>query len=212
MSAFFHEELHRGRELLDRLRAFAITICGAGALGGQIAESLARTGCGRIKLIDHDRIEERNLSTQPYQRADIGAFKASILAHSLYRALGTRVQAECKTLDARTVARLLGGSALVVDAFDNSVSRGWVHDWCARTDTPCIHAGLADAYGEVVWNAVYRVPSAVQDDICDYPLARNLVLLTTAVACEAILSFIATAQQRSYSITLDDFAIRPWAD
>ena len=31
-------------------------------------------------------MEERNLSTQPYYRSDIGAFKAKILANALYRA------------------------------------------------------------------------------------------------------------------------------
>jgi hypothetical protein len=38
----------------------------------------------------------------------------------------------------------------------------------------------------IVWNPIYRVPSPANDDVCDYPLARNLVMLTVAVACEVI--------------------------
>jgi hypothetical protein len=39
------------------------------------------------------------------------------------------------------------------------------------------------------------VPSADQDDTCDYPPARNRVLLTTATARAVIRAFIATARQ-----------------
>lgn len=208
MSAFFHEERHRGRDFLARSKDFPVTLCGAGALGAHIAEGLARAGFGRLRLIDHDRVEERNLSTQPYQRADVGGYKASILAHMLYRAVGTQVDAQPRTLDEGTVPKLLKASPLVVDAFDNSISRGIVARWCAETRTPCLHAGLGPDYGEVLWNAVYRVPSAAWDDSCDYPLARNLVTLTAAVACEAVIRFVANGQQQSYTITLKDLAIR----
>jgi hypothetical protein len=60
----------------------------------------------------------------------------------------------------------------------------------------------------VIWNEAYRVPSDAQDDICDYPLARNLVILTVAVASEAIVSFMATGEQRNFTITLKDLAVR----
>jgi molybdopterin/thiamine biosynthesis adenylyltransferase len=43
-----------------------VTVCGAGALGANITENLARSGAGSLVVIDRDRIEERNLSTQPY--------------------------------------------------------------------------------------------------------------------------------------------------
>jgi molybdopterin/thiamine biosynthesis adenylyltransferase len=207
MSIFLHEEYQRGSELLARMRDFPVTLCGVGALGANIAEGLARSGFGRLALIDHDRVEERNLSTQPYQRADVGVHKAKTLANNLYRAVGTQIEARIKTLDSGNVARLLRHSALVVDTFDNSTSRSLVTHWCADTQTPCLHAGLGDDYGEVLWNAVYRVPSATQDDICDYPLARNLAILTATVACEAIVAFVADGTQRSYTLTLRDLSI-----
>ncbi|MEZ5581992.1 MAG: ThiF family adenylyltransferase [Candidatus Competibacteraceae bacterium] len=209
MSIFFHEELYRGREVLERVKTVGVTICGAGALGANIAENLARTGFGQLTVIDHDRVEERNLSTQPYQRADIGAYKATLLANSLYRAVGAPVQARRKKLDENNVAQFLKDSFLVIDMFDNSRSRRIVAEQCVRTNTPCLHAGLSSAYAEVIWNAVYRVPSATHDDLCDYPLARNLVLLTVAVTCEAILHFMVSGEQRNYSITLKDLSIQP---
>jgi hypothetical protein len=44
--------------------------------------------------------------------------------------------------------------------------------------------------------------------VCDYPLARNLVMLTVAVASELALRFITAGEQHSRSITLGDFAVR----
>jgi hypothetical protein len=75
-------------------------------------------------------------------------------------------------------------------------------------DISCLHAGLSADYAEVIWNEVYRVPSEVNDEVCDYPLARNLVMLTVAVACEVIVSFVATAQKRNFTITQKDLTVQ----
>lgn len=208
MSIFFHEQLYRTDAVMAKLKEFPVTLCGAGALGANLAENLARSGFSKLKVIDCDRIEERNLSTQPYYRSDVGAFKAKILANNLYRAIGTKVEAETKELTTTNVNLLLANSGLIVDAFDNSTSRQAVKDYANRTGIPCLHAGLAADYAEVIWNDVYRVPSDVNDDVCDYPLARNLVMLTVAVACEAIVAFIATNEQRNFTITLKDLSVQ----
>ena len=210
MSIFFHETLHRTAEVVDRMHTTPVTICGAGALGANIAESLARAGFQRFTLIDDDRVEERNLSTQPYQRGDIGALKARMMANMLYRAVGAQVDARTERLTDASVHKLLNNSTLVVDTFDNSPSRHLVKAWCAETGTPCLHAGLADGYAEVIWNDLYRVHSPANDDICDYPLARNLVTLTVSVACETLINFVATGEEHCYTITLADFAVRPF--
>ncbi|MGB3534274.1 MAG: ThiF family adenylyltransferase [Microcoleaceae cyanobacterium] len=208
MSIFFHEQLYRSAETLNQFKQFPVTICGAGALGANLTENLARSGFATLKVIDCDRIEERNLSTQPYYRSDIGAYKAKILANSLYRAIAVKVIPETKRLTDSNTQQLLKGSKLVIDAFDNSISRQAVKEYCQQANLPCLHVGLASDYAEVMWNAIYRVPSAVNDDVCDYPLARNLVMLTVAVATEAIITSITTQTTPSYTITLKDFSVQ----
>jgi molybdopterin/thiamine biosynthesis adenylyltransferase len=210
MDSFYHEQLYRTPALMARLGEFPIAVCGAGALGANIAESLARMGFMRLRVVDRDRIEERNLSTQPFYRSDAGALKARVLANALYRALGVEVDARSVELTRTNAAKLLTECALVVDVFDNSASRRVLKEYSQRAGVPCLHAGLAGDYAEVIWNEVYRVPSAAQDDVCDYPLARNLVTLAVAVACESIAEFVATGTQRSHTITLRDFAIKPY--
>jgi molybdopterin/thiamine biosynthesis adenylyltransferase len=211
MSIYFHEELYRTPELMAKLKSFPVTICGAGALGANIAESLARMGFSQLQVIDRDRIEERNLSTQPYYRSDIGAFKTKIIANTLYRALGVKINAQAKELTAENAAQIIGDRPhLVLDTFDNSVGRKALKDYCDRANLPCLHVGMAADYAEIIWNENYRLPSPTNDDICDYPLARNLVTLTVAVACEVAIHFVATNEQRSYTVTLGDFAVQPF--
>jgi molybdopterin-synthase adenylyltransferase len=210
MSIYLHEQLHRTPELMSKLRDFPVTICGAGALGANITESLARSGFSKLRVIDKDRIEERNLSTQPYYRSDVGAFKAKILTNMLYRALSVAVDGVAKELTSANAKQLLAGSNLVIDAFDNSIARQAVKDCCSTSQMPCLHVGLASHYAEIIWNEVYRVPSNVNDDVCDYPLARNLVILAVAIACEVAVTFVATQQQQSFTVTLADFAVKPF--
>ena len=206
MSFFFHEQLARSPELMARIAAQRVTVCGAGALGANITESLARMGFRQLTVIDRDRVEERNLSTQPYFRSDIGAQKAKMLANSLYRAIGAQVAAQAVEITSQNAAKLLSG--LVIDTFDNSVGRQAVKDTCLAANLACVHVGLATDYAEVIWNERYRVPSAAQDDICDYPLARNLVTMAVSLACEVVTRFVATGEQRDYSLTFGDFAVR----
>ncbi len=210
MSAFFHEQLYRSPAVMKALQGSAIVVCGAGALGANLIESLARSGCGSLTVIDRDRIEERNLSTQPYHRSDVGAQKAKMLANSVYRAIGTAVKSMAKDLTVENVKSLIGTPKLVIDAFDNSTSRQVVKDYCAQAQIPCLHAGMASDYAEVIWNEVYQVPSDANDDLCDYPLARNLVMLTVAIASEVAINFIATQTKSSYTLTLKDLSIQPY--
>src|SRR5207247_4700699 len=109
----------------------------------------------------------------------------------------------------RTARGLLQGAGLVLDTFDNSASRRLVQEQCRALVIPCLHVGLFADYGEVIWDEGYRVPADVAGDVCDYPLARNLVLLTVAVASETLVRFVLAGERRSWSATLRDFAVRP---
>lgn len=208
MSFLFHETLARGSDPMARIRGLRVTVCGAGALGANVVETLARSGFERLRVVDRDRVEPRNLSTQPYQRSDVGAQKAKILVNFLLRALKIEVVAEPVELTAANMARLLADCDLVIDTFDNSASRRLVSEHCARAAIPCLHAGLADGYAEILWNEGYRVPSASRDDVCDFPLARNLVLLAVAVTCETVVAYATSGAQNAWTLTLADLQIR----
>src|SRR5437868_11803730 len=53
-----------GREGQSRLAQSRILIIGCGALGSAQAESLARAGVGRLRIVDRDFVEASNLQRQ----------------------------------------------------------------------------------------------------------------------------------------------------
>jgi molybdopterin/thiamine biosynthesis adenylyltransferase len=206
---FHHEQIYRGAAAVARLADVRVTLCGTGALGSHLADNLARQGFRRLRVIDRDHVEEHNVGTQIYNEADVGAWKAEVLRHRLFRAAGVEIEPIVKELSERNARTLLKESDLVVDTFDNSASRRLVQEQCRALRLPCLHVGLFADYAEVVWDELYRVPEDGQDDVCDYPLARNLVLLAVAVAAETILRFVLEGARLNWSATLRDFAVRP---
>ena len=44
VNKFLHEEIYRGAESVAKLAEPRVTVCGAGALGSQLADNLARQG------------------------------------------------------------------------------------------------------------------------------------------------------------------------
>jgi molybdopterin/thiamine biosynthesis adenylyltransferase len=208
-SKFHHEAIYRGDEQFAKLAIQPLTICGAGALGSQLADNLARQGFQQLRVIDRDRVEEHNVSTQLYGESDVGAWKVDVLRQRLFRATGVEIEAHRKELTDRTAKSLLQDGGLIIDTFDNSASRRLVQEQSRALSLPCLHVGLYADYGEVIWDERYRVPNDVAGDVCDYPLARNLVLLVVAVASEAIIRFALNGVRQDWSATLKDFAIRP---
>ncbi|GAB4201062.1 MAG: hypothetical protein OHK0022_22720 [Roseiflexaceae bacterium] len=212
MSFFLHEQRYRDlSHALDRL----ITICGAGALGANLAESLARMGLRQLRVIDRDRIEAHNLSTQPWTQQDVGAPKARVLATALYRAVGARVDPRYVELTPANAATLLGGSALVVDAFDNLPARRAVAQAAQALGLPCLHLALATSgdYGCGLWDDAYHTEAntpalaATAPDTCDYPLTRPLALLVAAAGAETLAAHLHDGSRRGFEVTLRDLRL-----
>ena len=208
MSLNLHESLYRGAGAIEILGAARIVICGAGAIGSQLADNLARHGAANLRVIDRDRVEEHNIGTQIFDRAEIGASKAETVAARVFRATGAEIESFNKTLEAKTVAKLLRGADVVVDCLDNSASRSLLTDYCRGHNLDCLHLGVNTDYGEAKWNENYLVPADVAGiGACDYPLARNLLLLVVAIGSESLLRCLWTGDKRDWSVTLGDLQI-----
>jgi len=205
---FLHETLYRGAEALARLSEVRLTVCGAGAIGSNLVDNLVRQGVRRLTVIDDGRVEAHNIGTQTYAEGDVGAFKVEVLQAEVFRTVGVEIQAVRRRLTERNVKKLLAGADLVVDGFDNHASRALVTEHCRAHNIPCLHVGLSADYAEVMWNEGYRVPrDVVEPDVCDYPLARNLVQFAVALASEAVIRFVLEGEQRNYSFTLRDLRV-----
>src|SRR5437868_6082421 len=137
-----HEQLQRGPDAMKKLASFKVLICGAGAIGSNLAVNLARMGFSSLTVIDKDRVEEHNIGTQVYGVDDIGGRKAECLRNLIHREVGEEIVAVAQELTEKNAAKLLRNYGLIIDAFDNSISRKLVYEESIRSQYSCLHAGL----------------------------------------------------------------------
>jgi molybdopterin/thiamine biosynthesis adenylyltransferase len=190
---------------MERIAAARLFVCGAGAVGSLLVDNLLRQGVRHLAVIDDDRVEGHNVNTQLYGLEDVGAPKAQVLQAHAFRSVETEIEAHVARLAPENVRRLLRDVDLIVDTFDNRASRQLVRDHAAATGLPCLHVGLFEGYAEALWNERYRVPRDVAEgDVCDYPMARNLVVFAAAIASEVVIRFLVTGTREDRSFTLAD--------
>jgi len=200
-----HELAFRPEGTYDKICDAKILVCGVGALGSNLIDNLSRQGFSNITILDYDVVEMHNIGTQTYCSYDLGKSKVSAAQRKLYR----DINCEVGIIDTELTndnTTLLEGYNLIVDTFDNSTARAIVSEYCVDNNIPCVHAGMSDdGYSQVVWNDNYAIPHDNDaDDICDYPLARNLALITASLLAEVIMQFIASNEKKNLDFTLMD--------
>src|SRR5271166_801965 len=87
---------HLGEEGQRRLVASRALVCGCGALGSLLANTLVRAGVGKVRLVDRDFVELSNLHRQTlFDETDVtaGLPKAAAAAEKL-RAINSAVEIE----------------------------------------------------------------------------------------------------------------------
>jgi molybdopterin-synthase adenylyltransferase len=210
MNTLVHEEKYRGDKLLKKIADCDLTFCGVGAIGSNLMDNMVRQGFKKITAIDFDRVDDHNRNTQLWGRRDIGQLKVAAMKSAVFNSMGVTITDVARKLEASNLTKYLKPGTLVIDGFDNPESRALVYEHCRGNHIDCLHVGLYKDVAEVTWNAVYRVPAAVKGlDVCEYPLARNVILMAITVATESIIRYLDTGAQESYFITLGDLKILP---
>ena len=66
---FSRTEMLLGKPAMEKLKASKVIVFGVGGVGGYVVEALARTGVGRIDIVDNDFIyKSANYSEKRYHR------------------------------------------------------------------------------------------------------------------------------------------------
>ena len=117
---FLRAEMLLGREAMEKLKNSHVAVIGLGGVGSWCAEALARSGVGRLTLIDEDTVSPSNINRQLCALGStLGRPKAQALAE---RIRDINPEIELKALAARYEAasrdELLADFDFVVDAID----------------------------------------------------------------------------------------------
>jgi molybdopterin/thiamine biosynthesis adenylyltransferase len=208
VNTLVHEEKFRGQALLKKMAEQPFFVCGAGAIGSNLIETMVRQGFKKFIIIDFDRVDDHNRHTQIYGRRDIGQLKVNAVKTRIFDLMGITVEPISKKLEANNIKKLLTAGSIVIDGFDNSESRRLVAEHCRANKILCLHVGLYKDCAEIHWNEGYHIPDPVKGmDVCEYPLARNIILMAITVATEAIIRYLDKGVVENYVITLEDMKI-----
>lgn len=69
----------------SKLIGLTVTVIGVGAVGRQVALQLAAIGLRQFQLVDFDRVEPTNITTQGYEQGDLGQPKVSAMQQAIER-------------------------------------------------------------------------------------------------------------------------------
>jgi molybdopterin/thiamine biosynthesis adenylyltransferase len=147
--------------LLDTRR---VVIVGVGTVGSQIAEELANSGVGQLRLIDGDRLEITNLVRHVLPQRFIGSNKAEALTLYLSEEISTlRPEAVSRYVDESLsesdLDKLLADADLIVAATDDRDTQRRLGRRALALDIPAIFPALyGDEGGEVVVQRSPRLP------------------------------------------------------
>jgi tRNA threonylcarbamoyladenosine dehydratase len=135
-----------GRGAAQRLAGAHVAVIGVGGVGSWSVEALARSGVGRLTLIDADDICLSNTNRQLHAlEGNFGRAKVEVLAERV-RAINpeARVDTVASFVTPANLSELLdGGFDLILDACDSFRVKVEMIAWCRRRKQPLIVVGSA---------------------------------------------------------------------
>jgi molybdopterin/thiamine biosynthesis adenylyltransferase len=128
------------------IRDAHVVVVGVGGVGSWAAEALARSGVGRITLVDMDHVSESNVNRQIHAvTPTLGMAKIVAMAERI-----AVINSDCQVVgvdafvDAENWLQLLPpGADAVIDACDQVVAKTAMSQWARRTGTTFISVGAA---------------------------------------------------------------------
>lgn len=140
-----------GKPGQERILTSRVTLCGVGALGTVLANTLARAGVGHIRIVDRDFVEPSNLQRQVlFDESDVtnNLPKAEAAAIKL-RQINSEIEIEPIVADiSRTnIEELCKDADLILDGTDNFEIRYTINDIAIKLNKPWVYGGAVGTEG-----------------------------------------------------------------
>lgn len=183
-----------GQERLAHSRAL---IVGCGALGGSVAQSLARSGVGELVLVDRDVVDVTNLPRQVLfedRHAASGTPKVEAAREALARIGGpTRIVVHAVHVDAGNIEDLVDRADVVIDGTDNVATRYLLNDCCVARGQAWIYGGVVGSGGVCLAVLPGRGP-CLRCVFPDPPPASSLPTCESAGVIQPAVALVAAMQ------------------
>lgn len=140
-----------GKAGQQRIMASRVTLCGVGALGTVLANTLVRAGVGFVRVIDRDFVEPSNLQRQVlFDESDVtnNLPKAEAAAVKLQQ-INSSVTVEPIVADINrtNIEDFCRDSDLILDGSDNFEVRYLINDVAIKLGKPWVYGGAVGSEG-----------------------------------------------------------------
>lgn len=143
-----------GTEGQRGLGAGRVLVCGCGALGSVIANTLVRAGVGFVRIVDRDFVELSNLQRQVlFDEDDVASgMPKAIAAANKLRQINSEIEIEPVVADVtfKNIAALADDVDVIVDGTDNFAIRFLVNDFAVKHGKPWVYGGCIGAEGQTM--------------------------------------------------------------
>lgn len=198
-----------GEQGQNRLAQSRVAIVGVGALGGAIANHLARAGVGFLRIIDRDVVDISNLQRQTLfeERDAVLGLPKTIAASAHLKQINSSIKIEALAQDVtgKNAEELLSNVDLILDGTDNFSTRYLINEVSLKHGIPWIYGGIVGDVGETCTFLPGQGPCFA----CLHPKSPKIGLLPT---CETagvigpIVQLIASYQAaEALKILIKDF-------
>ena len=186
-----------GKEGQRQLLQARALIVGCGALGSAHAESLARAGVGKLRIVDRDFVEASNLQRQTMftERDAEERIPKAVAAANHIREINGEIEVEPEIADVNhsNIERLLQDCDLVLDGTDNFATRYLINDACVKHEIAWIYGAAVGSYGVTMTIRPHQTP-CLRCVFEEAPPAASAPTCDTAGVIMPIISVVAAVQ------------------
>ena len=186
-----------GREGQERLGQSRALICGCGALGSVIANTLARAGVGYLRIVDRDFLELNNLQRQVlFDEQDVAdRLPKAIAAEKKIRQINANIEIDPQVVDInhRNILQLADSMDLLIDGTDNFETRMLLNDAAIRLSKPWIFGGCIGAEGQTM-TIIPGQTACLRCILREPPQAGEMPTCDTAGVLGGIVNVVASIQ------------------
>ena len=183
-----------------------VVIVGVGALGSHVVQFL-RNEEAAIRVIDFDRVEQKNVASQFHGKPSVGKSKVQSLQQTMHMLYGEKIQGIPHRLTQDNVKQLLGDADLVIDCLDNGASRRIVQLFVSASRdslVPCLHGCLdgAGSFGRVIWDEDFVIDDESEGGAATCEDGEHLpfIAIVSAYVAQAAKVFLRTGKKRGFSV------------
>lgn len=188
-----------------------VVIVGVGALGSHLVQFL-RNEDAKIRVIDFDRVEQKNVQSQFHAKTNTGKKKVEALAQTMKFLYGRDILKVSNKLTKDNVDQLLNDADLIVDCLDNGEARRLVQGFARARGRACVHGALAadGAFGRVVWDENFAIDDEDVEgaETCAGGEFLPFIAIVSAYLARAVQRFLREGKQTGFSISNSGAVVR----